>query len=89
MKATLMERERERFVRKQRETTGAPGRELVSSADYQNKSAVVCTQTHTLHDPGLTHLQSREVQSNKSFKPTEICWDFLCHIKYDVKQMSP
>lgn len=36
-------REREQFGRKQRKTTGAAGRELLSSADYQNKLAFVST----------------------------------------------
>lgn len=39
--------EKDGFVRKQRETTGAAARELVSSADYQSKSAFVCMHTNT------------------------------------------
>lgn len=42
-KARLGGRESERLGRKQRETTGAAGRELVSSADYQSSLAFVST----------------------------------------------
>lgn len=38
---TKGERKRERFGGKQRETTGTAGREFISSADYQSKSAFV------------------------------------------------
>lgn len=82
------ERERARFGGKQWETTGAAGRELVSSADYQSKSAFVSTswsRSHTLTKQ-LVGAPQRQEHSNESFKRTKILWDFPCHVKYNVRQ---
>ncbi len=62
------DRERERFGRKQRETTGAAGRELVSSADYQSKSAFVSTSWSRSHTLRHIHKADRCTTKARAFK---------------------